>query len=81
MLQKNCEYIDSPICNKGPVPKTSWCKQVHKNCRITKSPNPDDIGKPGIYCQAYDDASVLSNIPAGPNKFKLIFSDQAFSWI
>ena len=78
---KQCQYVDSPSCNKGPVVGTKWCKEVHKLCKITKSPNPDDIGKAGIYCQAYDDATGLSNIPAGPNKFKMVFTDKGFEWV
>ena len=69
--------VTSAECNAGPVNSTQWCQLIHKNCVITKSDTDSgDIGKPAVYCQAYDDTNGLSVMNSSTeNRYKMIFSD------
>jgi hypothetical protein len=72
----------SEACNGGPINQTQWCKTIHEHSRIVKFPTDlSAVGKPGIYCQAFDDGIGLKSRASSENaKYKLIFRDTGFEW-
>jgi hypothetical protein len=76
------DKVSSKECNTGPVNLSEYCKAIHRRCITVKSPNPSDVGKAAVYCQAFDDEKGLIGIPCGQdNRIKVTFSDWGFEGV